>query len=60
MSYVVQVEPINRPQTDYIWQDREIRFDSKPVLLGNRKGERVIGKLHMTCSSLLLFNSVTL
>jgi hypothetical protein len=30
-------------QSDFIWQDREIRFDSKIQLLSCRRGEQVIG-----------------
>lgn len=37
------MEGITKQQTDYIWQDREIRFDSKPMLLACRKGEKIIG-----------------
>ena len=31
---------------DYIWQDREIRFDSKPNLLACRKGEKIIDSIN--------------
>jgi hypothetical protein len=34
-----------KQQSDYIWQDREIRFDSKPTLLACRRGEKIIGLL---------------
>lgn len=38
------MDAINKSQNDYIWQDREIRFDSKPTLLATRRGEKIIGK----------------
>ncbi len=38
------MEGVTKQQSDYIWQDREIRFDSKPTLLACRRGEKVIGK----------------
>lgn len=31
---------------DLIWQDREIRFDSKPTLLACRKGEKIIDSIN--------------
>jgi Bardet-Biedl syndrome 5 protein len=43
---------ISRAQYEFIWQDREIRFDSKPYFLACRKGEFVIG------SSVLFFFAV--
>ena len=36
----------NKLQTDYVWQDREIRFDSKPALLSNRRGEKIIDSIN--------------
>ena len=39
-----EMEGVTKQQSDYIWQDREIRFDSKPTLLACRRGEKVIGK----------------
>lgn len=33
-----------RNNIDYIWQDREIRFDCRPQLLACRRGETLIGK----------------
>ena len=36
-------DPNVKQQSDYIWQDREIRFDSKVNLLACRKGEKIIG-----------------
>lgn len=38
------MEGITKNQNDYVWQDREIRFDSKPITLACRKGEQIIGK----------------
>jgi hypothetical protein len=38
------MESAIKQQTDYIWQDREIRFDCKPQLLQCRRGEEIIGK----------------
>lgn len=35
---------ITRNQYDYIWQDREIKFDCKAYFLSSRKGEMLIGK----------------
>eukprot|EP00606_Chrysophyceae_sp_TOSAG23-5_P000874 GSChrysophyteH2.ASY1.ANO1.807.1 assembled CDS len=32
--------------SDYVWQDREIRFDSKPDLLECRKGEIAIDSIN--------------
>ncbi len=32
--------------TDYVWQDREIRFDAPPALLDCRKGEIVIDSIN--------------
>jgi len=40
------MEGIIRQQTDYVWQDREIRFDSKPALLACRKGEKIIDSIN--------------
>jgi hypothetical protein len=37
------LEGITKHQNDYIWQDREIRFDSRPHTLACRKGETIIG-----------------
>ena len=37
------IDPNDKQQSDYIWQDREIRFDSKVTLLACRKGEKIIG-----------------
>jgi hypothetical protein len=37
------IDPNVKQQSDYIWQDREIRFDSKVTLLACRKGEKIIG-----------------
>lgn len=37
------IDPNVKQQSDYIWQDREIRFDSKVNLLACRKGEKIIG-----------------
>lgn len=31
---------------EYIWQDRELRFDSKPILLACRRGEKVIDSIN--------------
>ena len=31
---------------DYIWQDRELRFDSKPALLACRRGEKIIDSIN--------------
>lgn len=33
-------------QSDFVWQDREIRFDSNPALLNCRKGEMVIDSIN--------------
>lgn len=35
-----------KQQTDYIWQDREIRFDSKSQLLSCRRGEKLIDSIN--------------
>jgi len=40
------LEAVTRNQTDYIWQDREIRFDTKPFLLACRRGEQVIDSIN--------------
>lgn len=37
---------IVRNQTEYIWQDREIKFDCKPHLLACRKGEFIIDSIN--------------
>lgn len=37
------MEGITKSQNDYVWQDREIRFDSRPNTLACRKGEQIIG-----------------
>jgi|EP01033_Poteriospumella_lacustris_P005748 Bardet-Biedl syndrome 5 protein len=39
-------EGITKQQTDYVWQDREIRFDSKPPLLACRRGEKIIDSIN--------------
>ncbi len=31
---------------EIVWQDREIRFDMKPALLNNRKGEEIIDSIN--------------
>jgi len=31
---------------EYIWQDREIRFDSKQALLSCRRGEKTIDSIN--------------
>ena len=31
---------------DYIWQDRDVRFDSKGPLLDCRKGEKIIDSIN--------------
>ena len=31
---------------EYVWQDRELRFDSKPALLACRRGEKVIDSIN--------------
>ena len=43
------IDPNVKQQSDYIWQDREIRFDSKVTLLACRKGEKIIGSNIMNC-----------
>jgi hypothetical protein len=40
----MSLESAVKQNGDYIWQDREIRFDSKPALLQCRKGEQIIGE----------------
>ena len=40
----MSLESAVKQASDYIWQDREIRFDSKPFLLDCRRGEQIIGK----------------
>ena len=30
---------------EYVWQDRELRFDSKPPLLACRRGEKIIDSI---------------
>jgi hypothetical protein len=42
----MSLESAVKQNGDYIWQDREIRFDSKPALLQCRKGEQIIGELY--------------
>jgi Bardet-Biedl syndrome 5 protein len=32
--------------TEVIWEDREVRFDSKPSLLSCRRGEKVIDSIN--------------
>ena len=45
-------QSIIKQQSDYIWQDREIRFDSKINLLACRRGEKIIGKFIEVVSGL--------
>lgn len=40
------MESVVKQQTDYIWQDREIRFDSKPSVLSCRRGEKIIDSIN--------------
>ena len=40
---VANPESIIKQQTDFIWQDREVRFDCKFSLLSCRRGEQIIG-----------------
>lgn len=35
-----------KQQTEYIWQDREVRFDSKPAMLACRRGEKIIDSIN--------------
>jgi hypothetical protein len=39
------MEGANKQQSDYVWQDQELRFDSRPIMLACRKGETIIGQL---------------
>jgi len=41
----MNLESAIKQQTDYIWQDREIKFDCKIILLNCRRGETIIGKI---------------
>lgn len=41
----MNLESVIKQQTDYIWQDREIKFDCKTILLNCRRGETIIGEL---------------
>eukprot|EP01032_Pedospumella_encystans_P038536 gene38536-43662_t len=40
------MESAVKNNSDYIWQDREIRFDSKPQLLQCRRGEQIIDSIN--------------
>jgi Bardet-Biedl syndrome 5 protein len=42
----LNLDSVVKQQSDYIWQDRELRFDSKPHLLQCRKGEQVIDSIN--------------
>lgn len=59
----MNLESVIKQQTDYIWQDREIKFDCKTILLNCRRGETIIGELlqlSFRCSFMMinyLFNN---
>jgi len=50
------MESAVKNNSDYIWQDREIRFDSKPQLLQCRRGEQIIGKLQVKESNVRIYH----
>ena len=40
---ISNTENVVKQQNDYVWQDREVRFDCKVNLLSCRRGEQIIG-----------------
>mmetsp|Transcript_24166 Transcript_24166/g.53773 ORF Transcript_24166/g.53773 Transcript_24166/m.53773 type:complete len:351 (-) Transcript_24166:2076-3128(-) len=42
----MNMDSVTKQQSDYIWQDRELRFDSKPHLLQCRRGEQMIDSIN--------------
>ena len=40
------VKKRERSSIGYIWEDREIRFDSKSTLLSTRPGEKIIDSIN--------------
>lgn len=51
----------SKQAAEYVWQDREIRFDSKPQLLNCRRGEKIIGNsIFIITFCLLCCNNVAI